>query len=155
MRALFIGLILLALGVVAGYFLGGRTGMFAKPASTKEIQGTPKVVQKDPLQATSDDLLGLWRSDEERQVIREFKKDGSVVDTFAGGGESTTQEGEWSIFVGPGREPASVPLTKGVTYLKIVWPEEVSFLAIRDLTSGKLTLEYAGGGGKISFTKVR
>ena len=140
MGKLLLGFLLLVAGVAGGYYFG--VSHKAAPATTS----VASVTTADTNVNTS--IVGKWKSDD-GSFTREFQTGGEFIDSNVEG-----IAGEWSIFVGPGSEPASVPLKKGVRYLKLATPQEFVFLSIKTLTAEKLVLEYAGGEGGISFTKM-
>lgn len=148
--------IVLILGLGTGYYLGlgnlfGKGGMSdSKPAEqTSQVAANPKPAE---VKVT---IVGIWKSTDDAKFTREFHADGSFVDKYAND-SSTTAEGQWKVFVGPGNgEPASLPLKVGVTYVKLSFPEEAAFFSLTKLTSDSLELVYLDRGGTLSFTKVR
>ena len=148
MKMLLIALVVLIVGAGVGYYLGaGKNKSTQLPPDVKSAEhAKPADVRVT--------VVGVWQSTDDAKFTREFRSDGTFADRYQNDA-SATAEGQWVVFVGPGNEPASVPLKKGITYVKLTYPEERAFFSLTKLTSDSLELVYLDRGGTLSFTKVR
>lgn len=99
-------------------------------------------------------IAGTWQSDDDANFVRELRADGTVVDTYAGAEDATT-EGTWSFVADPSREQAELPSGADVKVIKIQFPEEALYFALTSLSPAHLELSYLSRGNTLRFTRVR
>jgi len=107
-----------------------------------------------PSEQASIELSGTWRSTDDARFIREFKSDGTVIDSYEGDEGATTQ-GSWNFVEDPSKEKAELPVVKDAHILKLQFPEEVLYFALIDLSDTNLTLSYLSRGNTLNFTRVK
>ena len=104
--------------------------------------------------AIKTDIVGTWQSVDDSKFVREFKQNGTVIDSYEGSefGESV---GTWKLFTDPSREPVSVPdMGEGATYLKIIFSEEALYYTVSEISENSLQMIYLGGNGVLSFKRI-
>lgn len=97
-------------------------------------------------------LAGVWRSTQDANFVREFRADGTVIDTYEGDDSARTQ-GSWNFVADPAREQPELPPTDGPV-IKIAFSEEVLYFSLLEVTVTDLSLIYLGRGNVLSFTRV-
>lgn len=127
-----VGVVVLALG---GWLLFGRGESAAVPVG--------------------EAVMGQWQSDQDANLVREFKADNAVTDWY-GGAEVMT--GYWEIFDGS-EAPASLVLNddEESVYLRMTLTgKDIDSLYFRvsEVTENTLELVYIGPGGVMTFTRV-
>jgi hypothetical protein len=100
-------------------------------------------------------LIGKWVSTQDTKFTREFKGDGTVIDTYEG--STPNSQGHWTLFTKDMPvEGFTGDLEEKSIYLSIAAPQsEALFFKISKIDSANLELVYFNRGGTLSFTKVK
>ena len=159
MRLLFT-LIIFALGVAVGYYVGSglnvgdvlRQFEDVKKVAEKTV-GFPSAAPTVAILDAVGNIPGVWQSIEDPTFTREFRVDGTVYDRYEGKPDAST-EGQWHVFMSPTDEKPPFPVKEGVTYLAIKMVEEVLYFSVAKLTADELDLVYQDGGA-LNFKRVR
>lgn len=118
-----------------------------------------RVVKAGEFSAVNSVMTGLWKSVDDENYTREFKKNGIVLDKYVGEPDAT----DAGLYVAIDPRIVTVPGVPtenllGITVLKISFSKipEPLFFSINALDSTNLTMTYLEGTGKpLTFTKVR
>src|SRR3989344_670586 len=106
-RVLTVGIAIIILGAIAYYVATNRTetvmGGVDSQMPAEGSNADEMVVERDPL------MSGKWESKEDAKFVREFRADGTVVDTYEGNA-SATMTGTWEV-VDPIKEDVGVSAT--------------------------------------------
>jgi len=121
------------------------------PVPGSENSGNEMVVANDPA------MNGRWQSTEDAKFMREFRADGTVVDTYEGNASATTM-GTYMV-IDPAAEtglPVPAANLAGMTIIKTTWSNGViMYFGVNSLTESDLKLVNLSGRGNILiFTKV-
>ncbi|MDO8514155.1 MAG: hypothetical protein Q7S50_01265 [bacterium] len=156
-KALIGFIVVLVVAVGAYYFATTRLKIEAPvsqgmPVLGGENSGNEMVVENDPL------VNGTWKSTEDSKFTREFRADGTVVDTYEGDASATSM-GTYMV-VDPAREtgiPVPAANLAGMTIIKTTWANgDVMYFGVNSLTESDLKLVNLSGRGNIlMFTKVQ
>ena len=110
---------------------------------------------KDEVDVTRILLQGTWISTQDAKFAREFKEDGTVIDTYEG--SSPDAEGRWTLFTREMQpEGYEGELENAPIYLAIGIPNsEPLYFKITKIDENALELVYLNRGGALIFTKVK
>ena len=100
-------------------------------------------------------LIGVWQSTTDAKFVREFRADGTVVDSYDGAPQATDT---WKLFTKDNAPQVSFALEAGASYIQITRqggvPTTFTF-KIATLTQDELDLIYLDRGGSLTFKKIR
>jgi len=100
-----------------------------------------------------ESIVGVWQSVDDENFVREFKEDGTVIDTYEED-EDATLVGQWFVLTDLSEEPPTVPSIEGATYLKILFAEEALYFSISQVGEQALQLIYLDRGGALTFERI-
>lgn len=105
------------------------------------------------ISATTSALPGTWRSLEDIKFERQFKSDGTVVDSYGGDPEANTK-GSWSVFTkeNPDRDFTG-QFEDGAVYLKMTADDDKLYFKLVKVTPEELEMVYLDRGNTLRFTK--
>ena len=106
-----------------------------------------------PNEQAAFEISGTWQSKDDARFVREFRADGTVVDSYEGD-DSATIRGSWNFVENPAEEQASLPVVKDARVIKIQFLEEVMYFAITELSENDLSMIYLSGNGSLQFARV-
>lgn len=162
MGKIALSLVFFVLGLVVGYYLWALNGVgeldhafgnTSTPLSPPFSASTPEANKKNLTESDiAAGIIGTWNSVDDPTLTREFSVDASVVDTYSGTAPETI-EGRWAVFTSPEGEKPPFPVARGVSYLRIILPEEALYFGVVELSHSRLVLEYLDGGGTLSFRR--
>ncbi|HEY4488093.1 MAG TPA: hypothetical protein VJB97_01075 [Candidatus Paceibacterota bacterium] len=150
-RILVVGIAIIILGVIAYYIASTRSD-----APTGDTMALTVDDQNDSMDKYRDPMMtGKWQSKEDAKFTREFKADGSIVDTYEGDA-SATMTGTWVVVDPEAEMIEGVPLDTlaGMTVIRIDF-EEPLYFSLNSLSETELTMTYLGRGNILMFTKVQ
>jgi len=113
-------------------------------------------VKQDVSLIVSENILGSWRSVEDEKFVREFRRDGVVVDFYDSEEVST---GLWVAFErGVNAPEVAFPLKGNTVYIQMTeegtQADTLNFELVK-LTPERLDLIYLDRGGALSFRKIQ
>ena len=126
-KSILWALLILAIAL-GGYYASVRNGGSVSSAS-----------MISPLERS---LIGTWQSTDDPKFTREFRKDFTVVDTYAGEAP-IVDTGTWSAYKG----------SEG-TYIRTIFDGEQYHFSIVSLERRKLEIIYLEGHGNYSFKRI-
>lgn len=112
-------------------------------------------VKQDVGLIVTESIVGRWQSIEDDKFTREFKGNGTAVDTYEG--ESVTS-GTWKVFTKEKPLSVSFPLEENAVYLQMTMQgtqaDNLNF-KIGKLTPEELELVYMDRGGVLRFRAIK
>lgn len=100
-------------------------------------------------------LEGVWRATDDTRALREFRTDGTEIDSYVGDSNATATS-TWRLFTSQNPDVSlQEPLVDGVVYLKLTSGDGTLFFAVEYVTTRTLNLTYLGRGNTLSYTRVR
>lgn len=156
-RVLTVGIAIIILAAIAYYVATNRT----EPAMSGDLSsGMPApgydgpemevVGQSDPR------MSGTWQSKEDAKFVREFRADGTFVDSYEGDA-SASMSGTWQV-VDPTVVDVGVPAASlsGITVVQMNFEDGPMYFGVTLQSDSELALtNYSGRGNILTFTKVR
>lgn len=138
---LFIAFVVVAVGA---YAAGSRYGMLNSENTD------PRIASVRPM------LIGIWNSEEDRNFNREYKDDGTVIDSYASGsGEVLDIEARWSLFTEDMNEKTDFPQYDDDVYIKDTGGDgSTMYFRIVTVTSTELELMNMERGNMLRFGKL-
>lgn len=157
MKMILAILVVLALGIGAGYYFGYDHGFEeAVQIPLDDVQKDKKSMQTGtsikPSLTVARDIVGTWKSTDDAKFTRQFAADGTLIDRYESNDDAV--RGMWKTFMSADGESVPSELKEGVVYLKIAFPEEVMFFSVPKITADSLEMVYLDGD-VLKFTKVR
>ncbi|TSC86110.1 MAG: hypothetical protein G01um10148_616 [Parcubacteria group bacterium Gr01-1014_8] len=149
MRIVLLVVVVIAVGAGVGYYFG-KLGVFEPSHDTKEVN---PAIHAKKAETPANTIVGVWKSAEDAKFTREFKPDFSVIDRYEGDA-SATSEANWYTFMSPTDEPTPFPIREGLSYMKIMTPNEVMFFTVDRSSDDELELTYVDGE-TLRFKRVR
>ena len=110
--------------------------------------------EQDAVAAVEENIIGLWVSLDDEKFTREFKADGTVIDSYEG--EAATSS-PWTIFTSESGLATEFPQSPDIIYLQIIdgdTPEDTLYFSLSKLTPEELELIYMNRGGVLRFTRA-
>ncbi|MBI4094175.1 hypothetical protein HY417_04375 [Candidatus Kaiserbacteria bacterium] len=112
-------------------------------------------VEQDVGLIVSESIVGRWRSVEDNKFTREFKGDGTAVDTYEG---ASVTSGTWKVFTKEKPLSVSFPLEENTVYVQMTMQgtqaDNLNF-KLSKLTPEELELTYMDRGGVLRFTAIK
>ncbi|MBI4068384.1 hypothetical protein HY413_03175 [Candidatus Kaiserbacteria bacterium] len=112
-------------------------------------------VKQDVGLIVSESIVGRWRSVEDDKFTREFKGDGTAVDTYEG---KDVTSGSWRVFTKENPLKVAFPLEENVVYVQMTMQgtqaDNLNF-KLTKLTPEELELIYMDGGGVLRFKAIQ
>ncbi len=105
--------------------------------------------------AVSESIVRSWQSTQDPMFVREFKTDGTVVDSYDGKAEST---GTWTVFTKASAPAVPFTLAEGTSYVQIMMSgaeADILNFSVNALTPEALELTYMERGNTLSFKSVQ
>lgn len=104
--------------------------------------------------AVQTNIIGLWQSRDDVHFSREFKSDGTVVDTYDSA-EQSSETGTWKPFDSKTVPSAPFEMSPGVVYVQVVMGGDTLDFSIDMLTPEALEMTYMARGNKLAFKRVQ
>ncbi len=113
------------------------------------------VGKKDVMTVDRILLIGKWISTQDAKFTRDFRTDGTVIDTYQG--SSPESKGNWTLFTkAMPPDGFTGELEEKSVYLSIAAPQsEALHFKITKIDEHTLELVYLDRGGELSFTRVK
>lgn len=129
--------------------LSSGTSSCAAAPESKPIRwdATTRIEENLALTVASG-LVGTWHGTGETKFSREFKADGTYIDTYPGG---ATARGLWFAFTPKNAPQVSFPLEDNHVYLQLAAGGDVAYLTISTMTLSDLHLVYMDRPGILTF----
>ena len=114
-------------------------------------------MQPDVTLVVSESIVGKWQSTDDAKFVREFKDDGTVVDSYS---KKATSSGTFKVFTKekPLSSALAFPLMDNKIYMQIATSgteaETLNF-SVDKLTPDELDMTYMDRGGSLHFTSVK
>jgi len=107
----------------------------------------------DARAAVKENIVGVWQSTDDGSFVREFKADGTVIDTYDGE-PSATQKDTWTIFTkeNPDKEFLGV-LEDNTVYIKMKAASGNLYFRLLKLTPEVLELVHLDRGNTLHFVR--
>lgn len=121
------------------------------PGVTEDEVGEGRELGTAP--AVQENIIGIWRSTQDPKFVREFKADGSAVDSYEG---SADVKGTWRVF--SAQDPIDVKflLEPDAAYIQITDDSSgLLHFKVGKLTPEELELVYMDRGGVLLFERVQ
>lgn len=102
-----------------------------------------------------ESIVGTWESVDDANFTREFKADGTIIDTYP---DEEDSQGNWEVFTKASDLETAFPLEDGTAYLKITMGEkadEVLYFQVTKITPEELELIYLERGNTLRFTALK
>jgi membrane-bound inhibitor of C-type lysozyme len=112
-------------------------------------------VKPDTTLVVSESIVGKWQSTEDNKFVREFKADGTAVDTYD---SKDPHEGTWTVFTKDKPLDVKFPIEESATYLQLSIKDnstDVLHFKISALTPESLELIFMDRGGSLKFTRIQ
>ncbi len=103
----------------------------------------------------SESLVGIWKSTTDAKFIREFAKNGTVIDMYDGKKVTT---GTWKVFMSEKPLKVTFPLERETIYVQMIASGakgETFTFKLGKLTPDELQLTYMERGGVNTFVRVK
>ncbi|MBI1833522.1 MAG: hypothetical protein HYR90_01725 [Candidatus Andersenbacteria bacterium] len=113
------------------------------------------VATNPKLDATEQMLVGVWGNDDDINFSREFKADGTVVDSYIGDNGPTSTTGTWTVFDATSTEPVTFQLNNFDSYVKMMMDGDALYFRVSKISTDQLELIYMERGGALRFSKVQ
>jgi len=138
-------IVLILIGAGVWYYLS-MPSPAAAPIPVEQDGG----IGGEPVQS---DIVGTWRSTEDAKFTREFRADGTVVDSYEGE-ESATVEGKWEFVE---EIPDDLPFADAEgAIIRITDEYETYYFRVNDESRYEaLSLTYLSGNGVLTFERVQ
>lgn len=111
--------------------------------------------QPDPALVVTGSIQGMWQSVDDDAFTREFRSDGTMVDSYDG---EVTSTATWHTFMNVAPTEVAFPIEPDAVYLRVFEADgdEASTLHFKivKLTPEELEMIYMEGGGTLRFTLV-
>lgn len=110
--------------------------------------------EQDVIAAVKENILGSWVSVDDEKFKREFKSDGTVIDSYDG--EEATSS-PWMVFTSLSGLDTEFPQSPDIIYLQIITgtlPEDTLYFSLSKLTGDELELIYMNRGGVLRFIRA-
>ncbi|MBP9669325.1 MAG: hypothetical protein KBE09_03480 [Candidatus Pacebacteria bacterium] len=118
----------------------------------------PSEVLIDPTQHTLDEagararMAGNWQDTSSETRRREFRVDGTVVDTYT---PESSRVGQWKLFSSATENPLRVPLEEGAIYMETVYPpEDAQYTKVLTLTEADFEIIELSSGTVTHFIRI-
>lgn len=103
----------------------------------------------------TESIVGRWRSIEDDKFTREFKGDGTAVDTYEG---ASVTNGTWKVFTKEKPLQVAFPLEDNAVYIQLTMQgtqaDNLNF-KLSKLTPEELELTYMDRGGVLRFKAIQ
>lgn len=111
--------------------------------------------KQDMALVVSESIVGRWQSTDDQKFIREFKKDSTVADIYAG---KTLSTGSWKAYTKEDALPVFFPLEADAVYLRILLSNtqgDTQNFKLSKLTPESLELISMEKGNVLRFTSIQ
>jgi membrane-bound inhibitor of C-type lysozyme len=111
-------------------------------------------VKPDTALIVSESVIGKWQDTTDAKFVREFKKDGIVVDTYDSKDPHT---GTWVVFTKQKPREVPFPLEESATYIQLSIQDnytDVLNFKITAVTPETLELTFMDRGGVLTFKRI-
>ncbi len=103
--------------------------------------------------AVTENLVGTWVSLDDEKFVREFRSDGTAVDSYEG---EEVSEGKWLVFTHENDIATDFPQAEEDVYIQIedADPAGTLYFTLTKLTPEELELIYMGRGNILRFSRT-
>jgi hypothetical protein len=141
-------------GYYVGYDVGFEKGENHEHADTME-QEIPEHGDDARLGAASTMLIGKWSSEDDRNFIREYKDDGTVIDSYGSVDGDVNTEATWELFTSNMNENVPFQLNNRDVYImQTEKGGEKLYFRIISVTPDSLELMNMESAGAMRFGKM-
>jgi hypothetical protein len=141
----------IVVGIVA-ILLGGAYFLLHDSPEVAEFLDNNGGASGNELSAVASAISGRWQSTEDESFVREFRANGSIVDTYTGETVASST-GAWSVFTG-NNPNAELPLEADTIYLAILMDNEPLYFSVEEADEDSLVLIYLNRGGTLEFERI-
>ena len=138
----------------AGYWYFSNQSAPQSPQSQGE-QAEAASVKPEVTLVVGESIVGKWQSTDDAKFAREFKADGTVVDSYDG---KAVSSGMFTVFTKDKPAQTSFPLEADAVYVQLTMQgtqaDNLNFKVVK-LTPDELQLVYMDRGGVLNFKVVK
>lgn len=109
--------------------------------------------EQDATEAVNENIVGKWVSLDDEKFTREFRSDGTAIDSYE---DEEVSEGEWLVFTYESGIATEFPQDPESTYIQIkdADPQGVLYFSLAKLTPEELELIYMDRGNVLRFSRA-
>lgn len=129
---------------------GTRTETNTPSTNTHNTTGA----EQDMVRIISGELVGTYQGNPNTKFTREFKADGTVVDTYEG---KVVAEGTWQVYTKESPLPVAFDIAEKASYVQITFAgaqSQTLNFRISEVTPAVLNLVFMERGGTLSFNRI-
>jgi membrane-bound inhibitor of C-type lysozyme len=150
---------IVALVIVAGgaYYFGMQRAVAPSRSGTTMSGSSSAMTQNTKITETTNALIGVWSSVEDRNFNREYKADGTAVDSYASAAGDITSTDTWSVFTADTADgTVKFPMDNADAYVKQTMKDgSVLYFRVTALSDSRLQLVNMDRGGVLNFDKLK
>lgn len=109
-------------------------------------------LEQDLAPIVREGIIGRWKSLDDAKFTREFKADGTLVDSYEGGDDLG---GTWTVFSDQSPEDVAFPIESLTAYVQMAADGDLFNFKVIKLTPEELELIYMDRGGVLRFQRVQ